>query len=156
MMHGQKNIKFLLSVCLLIMLDTFLRGPSLHCKHFTTFHHTSLLWRSEKPFDPRFTFRPDLFASSLSDPFLVHRHRIECCKCEDGAKLYQRGFSPRLIPNQPEKLSSETFDNSHAVVPCWVNQFMPTKGVGTRTPQLRSTRPLRCQSGRLCEVEVGS
>jgi hypothetical protein len=32
---------FLLSICLIIMLDTLLLGPSLHCKHFATFHHTS-------------------------------------------------------------------------------------------------------------------
>jgi hypothetical protein len=32
---------FLLSVCLLIMLDTLLLGPSLHCRHFAIFHHTS-------------------------------------------------------------------------------------------------------------------
>jgi hypothetical protein len=31
-----------LSVCLLIMLDTLLLAPSLHCKHFATLHHTSL------------------------------------------------------------------------------------------------------------------
>jgi hypothetical protein len=29
-------------MCLLIMLDTLLLGPSLHCKHFATLHHTSL------------------------------------------------------------------------------------------------------------------
>ena len=36
---------FLLSVCLLIMLDTLLLGPSLHCNtslHFTTLHPTTL------------------------------------------------------------------------------------------------------------------
>ena len=36
---------FLLSICLLIMLDTLLLGPSLHCNtslHFTTLHPTTL------------------------------------------------------------------------------------------------------------------
>jgi hypothetical protein len=32
---------FLLSICLLIMLDTLLLAPSLHCEHFATLHHTS-------------------------------------------------------------------------------------------------------------------
>ena len=34
---------FLLSICLLVMLDTLLLVPSLHCntsQHFTTLHHT--------------------------------------------------------------------------------------------------------------------
>jgi hypothetical protein len=32
----------LLTICLLIMSDTLLLGPSLHCIHLATFHHTSL------------------------------------------------------------------------------------------------------------------
>ena len=36
---------FLLSICLIIMLDTLLLAPSLHCNtslHFTTLHQTTL------------------------------------------------------------------------------------------------------------------
>ena len=80
---------FILSISLLIMFDTLLLRPSLHCTHSTTLHHTSpnytsLHFTTLHPTTLHYTYRhftsSHLHFTTLSFSF-THLHFLSYCNC---------------------------------------------------------------------------
>ena len=70
--HTSSN--FLLSICLLIMLDTLLLVPSLHCNtslHFTTLHQTTLHYTYRHYFLPFTLHYPLIWLNPFTFPIAL-------------------------------------------------------------------------------------
>jgi hypothetical protein len=106
---------FLLSICLII-LDTLLLGPSLHCKHFATFHHTSPNYTSLHLSTLHFLFftlhypliwlNPFTFPTSLFPPHPTKLDTVHFCRLQ----AYFQNNEPLYYPKgNPHHFTSLNF-----------------------------------------------